>query len=253
MSQDLIQVQHHERIALVSLLKGVTNAIDSKLVEQLSAALSAAAADPEVHGVVLSSSNEKFFSIGFDIPQLYNLSRDEFTSFYGAFNAVCMQLYSMPKPSAAAVTGHAIAGGCILALCCDRRIIAEGRKLMGLNEIKLGVPVPFVAECIVRQLVSGHHAREILETGAFYPPEQLLQIGLVDGIAPAGQVLEKAMETVRSYETIPPSAFAAIKQSRIEQVQELVSAKLDERSRIFIECWYSAEARQLLQSAMEKF
>ena len=253
MSQDLIQVQHHERVAIVSLLKGVTNAIDNKLVEQLSAALSAATADPEVQGVVLSSSNEKFFSIGFDIPQLYNLSRGEFTSFYGAFNAVCMQLYSMPKPSAAAVTGHAIAGGCILALCCDRRIIAEGRKLMGLNEIKLGVPVPFVAECIVRQLVSGHHAREILETGAFYPPEQLLQIGLVDGSAPAGQVLEKAMETVRSCGAIPPSAFAAIKQSRIEQVQELVSTKLDERSRKFIECWYSAEARQLLQSAMEKF
>ncbi|OGO27233.1 MAG: hypothetical protein A2Z16_02840 [Chloroflexi bacterium RBG_16_54_18] len=253
MSQDFIRVQRHERIVVVSLLKGVINAIDGSLVEQLSGALSAAEKDPDVQGIVLSSSNDKFFSIGFDIPQLYNLSRDEFVSFYRSFNALCIQLYSLPKPSVAAITGHAIAVGCILALCCDRRIIAEGRKLMGLNEIKLGVPVPFVAECIVRQLVSSRHARGILETGAFYQPEQLLQMGLVDAIEPAGQVLERAVETVQSYETIPPGAYAAIKQSRVEEVKEQVTAKLDERNRIFIECWYSPAARHLLQKAMEKF
>jgi len=253
MSQDLIQVQQHERVALITLSKGITNAIDGGLVEQLSAALSAAQADPQVQGIVLSSSNDKFFSIGFDIPQLYNLPRDEFASFYGAFNALCMQLYSLPKPSVAAISGHAIAGGCILALCCDRRIIAEGRKLMGLNEIKLGVPVPFVAECIVRQLVSGRHAREMLETGAFYPPEGLLQMGLVDGIEPGDKILERAIETLRPYENVPPEAYAAIKQSRVEPVQELVSARLDERNRIFVERWYSPEARRLLQAAMEKF
>ena len=105
------------------------------------------------------------------------------------FNQVCMELYTMPKPTVAAVTGHAIAGGCILALCCDYRFAAEGRKLMGLNEIRLGVPVPYLADCVLRQIVGARNAREIMETGEFYLPEQSLQIGMIDRVLPLEKVV----------------------------------------------------------------
>ena len=99
------------------------------------------------------------------------------------------KLFTFPKPTAAAISGHAIAGGCILTLCCDYRYIAEGRKLMGLNEIKLGVPVPYVADCILRSLVGFRHAREIMESGDFYQPETSFQKGLVDAVLPLENVL----------------------------------------------------------------
>lgn len=253
MTKDIVQFQRQDQVAIVTLSKGITNAIDEALVEELSAALSEAANDSQVRGLVLSSSNSKFFSIGFDIPHLYDLPIDEFVSFYDSFNALCMQLYSLPKPTVAAITGHAIAGGCILALCCDRRLIAEGRKLMGLNEVRLGVPVPFVAESILRQLISGRDARELLETGELYDPEKLLRIALADGIEPPERVLQRSIETARMLGTPPLSAYAAIKRSRVEEVQDQVTKRLEERNRIFVEHWYSPEARRLLRAAMDKF
>jgi len=255
MADPFVQVQHVDEIAVITLAKGVTNAIDDALVAQLSAALRDAADDPHVRALVLTSSNRKFFSIGFNIPSLYELQSDEFAHFYDAFNRVCMQLYTLPKPTVAAISGHALAGGCILALCCDYRIIAGGRKLMGLNEVKLGVPVPFIAECILRQLIRGRDAQQVLETGEFYLPEHLLAMGLVDAIEPepADRLMEAAIETARSLGSLPLSAYAAIKHSRTYPVQVEVFEKLEERNRIFFESWYSPEARLLLSAAMEKF
>lgn len=133
----LIHVEHQDEVVLLKLNRGITNALNLQLVNQLAEHLQNVRANSDVHGLVLGSSNEKFFSIGFDIPELFELARKDFRVFYHAFNRVSMALYTLPKPTIAAITGHAIAGGCILALCCDYRFIAEGRKLMGLNEIKL--------------------------------------------------------------------------------------------------------------------
>jgi enoyl-CoA hydratase/carnithine racemase len=253
MGDQFVQIQHVDEMAVITLTKGVTNAIDGALVAQLSAALHTAAHDPQMRGIILTSSSNKFFSIGFDIPSLYRLPREEIVRFYNAFVQVCMELYTLPKPSVVAISGHALAGGCILALCCDQRLIADGRKLMGLNEVKLGIPVPFIAECILRQLLRGRDARQVLETGDFYAPEQLLAMGLVDRIEPTGRLLAAAMETARSLASPPLSAYAAIKHSRTQSVQAEVSAKQEERDRILIDSWYSQEARQLLRVAMEKF
>ncbi|MGD8603583.1 MAG: enoyl-CoA hydratase/isomerase family protein, partial [Anaerolineales bacterium] len=133
-----------DRMAVVRLDRAVTNAINGEMVEDLSNTLKSLASDENVKGVVLTSANDKFFSIGLDIPLLFDLDVDQFRSFYHSFNQVCVEMLRFPKPLVAALSGHAIAGGYILAVCCDYRLIAEGRKLVGLNEIKLGVPVPYV-------------------------------------------------------------------------------------------------------------
>ncbi|MEE8391251.1 MAG: enoyl-CoA hydratase/isomerase family protein [Anaerolineae bacterium] len=139
--REILYTEYRDRVAIVKLNRPVTNALNLQLVDELTETLQNVRHDANVHSLVLGSSNEKFFSIGFDIPQLFELDRESFTKFYQAFNRVCLDLYTLPKPTVAAIPGHAIAGGCILALCCDYRLIAQGRKLMGLNEIKLGVPI----------------------------------------------------------------------------------------------------------------
>ncbi len=121
----MISVEKRGKVSLVWLDRSVTNAINMNCVKDLSAAVQSLGSDPEVHGIVLSSSSANFFSIGFDIPELYDLSREEFGAFYRAVNQMCLDLYALPKPTVAAITGHAIAGGCILALCCDYRFIAN--------------------------------------------------------------------------------------------------------------------------------
>jgi enoyl-CoA hydratase/carnithine racemase len=249
----MIRIEHHGEVAIVRLDRDVTNAIDLRIVEELSETLEGVRRDPGVHGLVLGSSNEKFFSIGFDIPQLFGLAREDFKSFYQKFNRACMDLYTLPKPTIAAITGHAIAGGCILALCCDYRFIAEGRKLMGLNEIRLGVPVPYLADCILRHVVGVRCAREITDTGEFYQPEESLQMGMVDQALPLEQVFPKSIEKARLLGALPQEPFAMIKRNRVEMVEAEILTRLEEREQFFIECWYSDETRARLREAMERF
>ena len=166
---------------------------------------------------------------------------------------MCLDLYALPKPTAAAITGHATAGGCILALCCDYRIIAQGRKLVGLNEIELGVPVPYVADRILRQLVGQRQARDIIDTGAFYSPEAALQLGLVDDVLPLPEVTPAAIEKVRRLGSLSGQAFAEIKRYRTVSVLHEVEPRLEETDRAFVGCWYAQATRERLKEAMSKF
>jgi enoyl-CoA hydratase/carnithine racemase len=249
----MISTDYRDKVALVRLKREVTNALNLELLNQLADILHRVKDDPNTHGLVLSSSNEKFFSIGFDIPNLFELSREDFRLFYTTYNRVCLDLYTLPKPTVAAITGHAIAGGCILTLCCDYRFIAEGRKLMGVNEIKLGVHVPYPGDYILRQIVGARIARDATESGEFYPSEQLLEMGIVDQVLPLEQVLPASIEKAQALGSFPQEAFAMIKRNRVETVEAQIRAQLEEKEQFFIECWYSDETRQLLREAMEKF
>lgn len=248
-----IQLDHHDHIAILKLSRSVTNAINLELVGELSGTLKKIKDDPEAHGLVLTSANEKFFSIGLDIPWLYPLSREGFASFYKAFNQLCIDLFTLPKPTVAAVTGHATAGGCILALCCDYRIIAQGRKLMGLNEIKLGVPVPYPADCILRDLVGSRIARDVTYGGEFFESDTLLEMGMVAEVLPPDQVIPRAIERAGSLSSTSLEAFAMIKRNRTERVKTDILVNLKKKEQFFVACWYSPQVRQRLKEAMERF
>lgn len=240
-------------VAVVKLDRGVTNAISLELVLELKETLRDVRDDSAHRGLVLTGSNEKFFCIGFDIPELFELEVGEFEVFYKAFNQLCLDLFTLPKPTVAAMEGHATAGGCVLALCCDYRFAVDGRKLLGLNEIKLGVPVPYLADSILRQVVGVRRARTIMETGDFYPSRDALKLGLVDRVLPAGEVLPEAVRQASTLGASPGEGYALIKRNRVEPVEEEVRARLEEREKLFIESWYSPGARERLREAREKF
>ncbi len=248
-----LQIESHDKVIILKLNRGITNAINLELINELGGIIEKATADSNVNGIVVTSSNEKFFSIGFDIPELFGLSKEDFGNFYGAFNQLSIALYTLPKPTIAAITGHAIAGGCILALCCDYRFIAEGRKLMGLNEIKLGVPIPYPADCILRSLVGTRNAREITDIGDFYEPEKLHQLGMVDKVLPVEKVLPESIKKAKHLGSFPAQAFEMIKRNRIEIVEKQILGYLAEKEQYFINCWYSNEARTQLKEAMKRF
>jgi enoyl-CoA hydratase/carnithine racemase len=249
----MITIDYVNTVAIVKLDRGVTNALNLDLVREMDGFLEEARWDRGICGLVLGSTSEKFFSIGFDIKAMYDLPRKDFEVYFKAFNRMCLSLYTLPKPTVAALTGHAIAGGCIMALCCDYRFMGEGKILMGLNEIRLGVPVPYPADCILRDIVGTRAAREITDVGAFHGPGQAIQTGLIDKVYPMGEVLDRSVETVRAIGSWPPGAFAVIKHNRTAEVERRIRTGWDEREQSFLDCWYSAEARGLLREAMKKF
>lgn len=242
-----------ESVLIVRLNHGKTNAINFELVQALTETIQEVKNNNEIGSLVITSMNDKFFSIGFDIPSLINLSRSDFEHFYLDFNRMCLDLYTLSKPTIAAITGHAIAGGTILTLCCDYRFIGKGRKLMGLNEIKLGVPVPYLADCVLHSIVGTVNAQKIMEGGAFYTPGEALNLAMVDGVFPDDEVLRSAIEKVNLLSAYPPAAFAMIKQNRTEALEDRISKNMKRKAEHFISCWFSDESRELLIQAMEKF
>lgn len=249
----MIQTERKESIVIIRLDRSVTNAIGVDLVAALSGALHAAADDPTVSAVVLSTASEKFFSIGLDIPSLYPLSRADFGQFMHAFNGLCLSLITLPKPTVAAVRGHAVAGGCVLAMCCDYRVIGAGKKLMGLNEAKLGVPVPWPAFQALVHLVGSGIARRVVDSVSFYGPEELLRFGLVDRIADSEDAETSALEQAAQLAEIPVQTYRAIKADRLGPMIGEVRARLEEKERIFLDCWFSPTTQKNLKAAMLKF
>ncbi|MBN1255907.1 MAG: enoyl-CoA hydratase/isomerase family protein [Deltaproteobacteria bacterium] len=245
--------KQQDGVALIQLNRGIINAINQQVLDELGEALKVFKDDPMVHGLVLTSSNDKFFSIGFDLPELYPLPQQEFGVFYQAFNHLCLDLYTFPKPTIAAITGHATAGGCILALCTDYRFMAEGRTVMGLNESKLEVPITYLADCLLNQLVGEDQARQIVSSGELYPPEDALEMGMVDQLYSSEEVISATARKIRDLGMHSLDAFGADKRLRVHPIESQVRSNLEKEIKLFLERWYAPEARQLLGNALSKF
>ena len=249
----LISIEIREATAILKLNREITNAINHQLVDELAGALREFGPNQAVRSLVLTSDNEKFFSIGLDIPQLYDLPRQEFKRFYHNFNQVCIDLLTFPKMTIAAIPGHAIAGGCILALCCDYRIIAAGRRLMGLNEVKLGVAVPYPAACVLPHIVGYRNAREMMYTGNFYTPEESYSMGLVDEVVPLEHVRSRSIEKATVLSAGSTQAIAQSKWGLVEPIRNQIEKYIKEKEGYFIDRWYADDTRKNLKEAMEKF
>jgi enoyl-CoA hydratase/carnithine racemase len=246
------RVENRGDIRIITLDHGTTNAIDLEMVRALDSELDGIEEDESVTGVVLAG-NEKFFSNGFDLPALLPLGEEEIGAFLGAMNRLSLRLFGFPKPTVVALTGHAVGGGCILAICCDYRYAAEGRRLISLPEVKLGLPVPYPADRMLVDIVGTRRARDIMESGDLYLPERALELGLVDRILPAGRLLEAAVEKAATLGAMPAQAYRRIKGNRVEPVVERVLARLEEREAAFLSFWFSDVTRPLLERAARTF
>ncbi|MHA1995179.1 MAG: enoyl-CoA hydratase/isomerase family protein [Candidatus Hodarchaeales archaeon] len=249
----MLKISTKNKIAIIELDKGTTNAISPALVSDLRKKLREMSFENEIRAIILTSSNTKFFSIGLNIPELYELSKEDFTQFYSSFNELCIELYSYPKPVLAMINGHAIAAGCILALCCDYRFISQGKKLMGLNEIKLGVPIPYPALQMLENMIGSEQTKEFVYTGEFLSPESLLELGIVDKIYPLDELLECSLNKCLSLIENPSVAFTKIKLDLKMPIVNHIKTRLESHIESFVDSWYSEETRVLLKDAIKKF
>ena len=124
---------------------------------------------------------------------------------------------------------------------------------MGLNEIKLGVPIPYPVDCMLRQIVGFRIAREITDSGDFYEANTLLGMGMVDEVLPLEKLQTRAIACAASLGNHPQNAFALIKHSRTESSVMQIMSKLEDKEEAFLESWYAQETRERLKAAMKKF
>ncbi len=250
METDKVTLEDKGPVALVRLSNGVTNAIGPDLVAALSGILGRVKAS---HGGMVLAGGNKFFSIGLDIPNLLPLDRSGMRDFWYAFDGVILDLFTLPVPTACAVRRHAVAGGTILALACDWRFAAPGRTLMGLNEIRLGLPVPYLAHLMLRQIAGDRNAAKLLFLGDLVDSETAHAMGLVDGIYPEGDVETVAVQKITQMTLYPKAGFSAIKENRVERVKEHFETHREAKTKQLLDLWFSPSAQRLLEEAAQKF
>ena len=245
-----ITVTMQGETAVLRLENGVTNAISSDLVNDLSASLEHVRGSAK--GLILTG-NEKFFCIGFNLPELIQLDRSGMSDFLTRFDQLTLDLYALPMPTACAMTGHAIAGGNVLALACDFRFAAKGKKLLGFNESTIGLPVPYLPDLILRQIIGDRAATEMIYHGQFIPSSQAAETGLVDTLLPLTEVEGQAIAKINALAALPRTSFAIIKENRTDAVCASYEQNKQVKLTKMLDCWFEDSTQALLKDASQSF
>jgi enoyl-CoA hydratase/carnithine racemase len=197
----------HDAIVELQLARPPVNALNLELLQQLRAAVEDAPA-AGARGIVLSGA-PGMFSAGVDVPALMGRERSEVRAFWREFFAVCAALARSPVPVVAAITGHSPAGGAVLSLFCDYRVMAEGPFKIGLNEVQVGLSVPDCIQLALRRVVGTYRAERLLVAGAMIESSQALACGMVDELTGVEQVSTRALHWLRELLALPSHAMLA--------------------------------------------
>ena len=244
---DFVQLSINDGVAEARLKRGKVNAINEQVVHELSDSLQRLAADPEIRAVILTGDGP-FFSFGFDIPEFLSYSEESFSSFLKNFTSLYTYLFTYPKPVVAALNGHAIAGGCMLALACDYRIMVSGKAKISLNEITFGSSVFAGSVIMLKFLVGAKNAQAGLYEGTMYSAEAALHVGLIDQVSSNEKLLEDARQTARRLGARDAAAFRSMKNLLRAPVAEQMIKEEDSSVREFVKIWYSANTWKHLQA-----
>ncbi|MGH8398437.1 MAG: enoyl-CoA hydratase/isomerase family protein [Gammaproteobacteria bacterium] len=241
----LTRIEHGD-ILEMRLAHLPANALNPALVHELHTAIKSAPKSG-ARALVLSGA-EGMFSAGLDVPALLKLDKTAMGAFWKEFISLLRLIALSPIPIAAALTGHSPAGGAVLAIFCDTRIATEGEFKIGLNEVRVGLPVPAVIHAALKRLVGARQAERLCLHGLLIAPDEALRIGLVDQVLPAGRVIPAALEWCRSLLELPSQAVAATRKLARADLVELFS-ELGERSHDdLMNMWFSAETQAAMRA-----
>ncbi len=236
-------------IAVVTLVRPPVNAMDAGLLEELAALFEGLEADSAVRAAVITGEG-RAFSAGLDLKAVPDLDCAGRRRLVGALNASFGTLYAWPKPLVAAVNGHAIAGGLVLALCADWRMVADVPLQVGLAEVRVGVTYPVAALDVARSELPPAAARRLILLGEMLDAAGAEALAIFDERVPSSDLLVRAVARAQRDAKLPPQAFATIKRElRAPQLARIAAARAG-RAEPRLEAWLGEEMRQASANVM---
>jgi enoyl-CoA hydratase len=206
----MIGVTRHGNIALLTLANGKANAMDIEFCRALTGQFATLKKSP-VDAVVITAEGP-IFSAGVDLLRASKDGVKYLRQFLPVLNKMFDAVFNFPKPVVAAINGHAIAGGCVLAACADFRLMARGNGKIGVTELLVGLPFPALAFEVMRFVTGPRHFAELIYTGATFPPEEAMERGLLHEVVEPAALQERALDAARMLAQISPVAFTQTKQ-----------------------------------------
>lgn len=245
-----IKVNIKGKIAVLSLDRGRSNAINSEMVSELYQIIRNIENDDTIAGLILTGK-DGFFSAGLDLIELYDYDEEKIREFWIDFLNLVTALVSFKKPMVAAISGHSPAGGCVLALCCDYRVMAEGKFIIGLNELPVGIIVPeSIFHLYAFWLGSASAYRYLLE-GKLLNTQEALSAGLVDEVVDPESILHAAERKMLMYIQMERTTWQQSKMNMREELLRKVSADPTVMLGHMLEQWWSPSTRSILNTIIQ--
>jgi enoyl-CoA hydratase len=220
----VIEASERDGVALLRVADGKANAMSLDLCEALTARFAAVSS---ARAVVLTGTGA-IFSAGVDLLRLLEGGAPYVRKFLPALSTMLATVFSHPAPVVAAINGHAIAGGCVLACAADRRLMARDGGRIGVTELLVGVPFPPAAMEIMRCATAPQFFAEAIFGGATYSPIDAVGRGWIRDLAEPEALIDRALQAANTLAALPAKAFALSKrQTRALALERMQNSELD--------------------------
>jgi enoyl-CoA hydratase len=243
-----MKIERHDSVALLRIETGRANAIGPAWLDGMNAQLDALG---DARALVITGY-DRFFSAGLDLPSLIALSQPEMQAFIQKFSDTMLRLFDLRVPVVAAVNGHAVAGGCVLALQADYRFMAHGDGRIGLNEVPLGIGLPAVVIETLRCQVPASSLMPIALEGRLLSPHEAHELDLVHQVLAPESLLPSALEKAASLAALPAAAFAQVKRSLRRPVSRAIADQNAHDSARWTETWFTEAGQARIKAAVAK-
>jgi enoyl-CoA hydratase len=237
----ILDISASDDVTVLRLDSGRVHALDLDLLKALTAAVSGSG-----RALVVTGTGSAF-SAGVDLRQILDGGRTYTEEFLTELSRMFRAVFDHPRPTVAAVNGHAIAGGCVLALACDVRLMSGGR--IGLSELAVGVPFPVTPLEIVRYALGPSAGRAVLRAETF-DPGQALALGLVDEVVAPDELLPRAHALAQDLAARAPEAYAMAKERLHRPALEAIAAASDDESAAVLAGWTSEATRSRIEATL---
>lgn len=246
----MLEITDHGAVREVRLARPPANALNPELVQGLERAL--AEAEISAQAIVISGL-PGMFSAGLDVPELLQLDRDRLSRFWQSFTRLLKRIALSPLPTVFALTGHAPAGGIVMAVFGDYRIMPRGAFKTGMNEVQVGLVVPPPVQQALVRLIGPHRAERILVAGEIMDGQRALDIGLVDELAddPAA-VVRRAVDWCEKLLSLPRQAMLRTRSMSRSEFQRIFENNNEYGVERFVETWFSESSQTTLRALVER-
>ena len=246
----MILTIEHGGVRELRLNRPPVNALCPELIVALRQAIEEAPKDG-IRALIVSGAPGRF-SGGLDVPLLLGLDQSAMAALWREFYRLLQTFAESAIPIAAAITGHAPAGGTVLALFCDWRVMAQGDFKIGLNEVQVGIQLPPILMAGFRRLIGPREAERLAVSGALIAPEEALRIGLVDEITAPGQVIPRALEWCQDLLALPQQAMLGTRAEARSDLVALFRRDLQPEQQDVIASWWRPETQSTLRALVER-
>jgi len=243
----MIRRETSDEICILHMERGRGNALSPEFLAAIHDAFAELKRNPP-RGIVLTGQGS-VFSAGLDLAELLPLNRNQIRGVLHQLYGVCRGIFAFPRPVVAALNGHAVAGGALLALACDQRIMAQGEGKFGLSESSVGLALPPSLAEMCRYTLDRPVIERMSYGGVVYPAFKALDMGALDSLVEPGELLEHAFEAVRRW-TSSVTAFAEIKsQLKSPSLDAMAAAHLEDES--WVRLWFQPDAQRRLRELLD--